>query len=122
MITTCYYPPPLGISLRVVDTLVHHIDDCTRPPHRRLNAIDVCTAFVHKNPRAECDDDDHRTYDESCKNAVEYIGWEGTGESSSLPTVFIEVFRAALVRRLVDPSNVSRRIFISTYVPIEMNE
>ncbi len=81
-----------------MDALIYHIDDCTRPSNRRLLAIDVCTALVFK--KSEQQDE-----------------WGGTTEDHCLSTTtLVEAFRAALVRRLSDPCNVSLHVNEMSYI------
>ncbi len=93
-----------------MDALIYHIDDCTRPSSRRLLAIDVCTALVLKKSRAECDRGGSHTCNRSYKKSEQQDEWGGTEEDRCLSATLVEAFRAALIRRLDDPCNVSLAI------------
>ncbi len=100
-----------------MNALVYHIDDCTRPPSRRLLAIDICSGLVVKKPGAECNHDSSNTYNRNSKKTVQQEGMGGTeGDSSSSLSITLieEAFHSALIRRLDDPSNVSLMLMCLT--------
>ncbi len=93
-----------------MNALICHIDDCTRPPSRRLLAIDICSGLVVKKAGAACNHDGGNTYNRNSKKIVQQEGVGGMeGDSSSSLSIALieEAFNSALIRRLDDPSNVS---------------